>query len=214
LEGESISRSIRGIEVPKIEDDAGPRSRGAKRPSYALIDPPENREGAGNAECFSRTHGPRAEKKHAAVTTGSAEITGIPCAMVLTVSFGLSPGTGLSCPRHRRIIIRRFDASVGASGPHDFAVRAGVARRFDTITSIASRSAFRDDRDAPLLPGRDKTQQTTDLGSKASQFLKIRSHMPRQIGTTGNLRMARMRAVSRDEVSAFVTRDLRCRPPR
>jgi hypothetical protein len=94
------------------------------------------------------------QKKHAAVTTGSAEITGIPCAMVLTVSFALSPGTGLSCPRHLRIIIRRLDASVGASGPRDFAVRAGVARLFDTITSIASRPAFRDDAYAPLVGAR------------------------------------------------------------
>jgi hypothetical protein len=52
-------------------------------------------------------------------------------------------------------MIRRIDASVGASGQHDFAVRAGVARRFDTITSIASRAAFRDDRDAPHSPERD-----------------------------------------------------------
>jgi len=45
------------------------------------------------------THGPPAAKKQAAVTTGSAGSTGIPCAMVLTVSFVLSPGTRLSCPR-------------------------------------------------------------------------------------------------------------------
>jgi hypothetical protein len=43
--------------------------------------------------------------------------------MVLTVSFALSSETGLSCLRRRRIIIRQLDASVGASGPHDFAVR-------------------------------------------------------------------------------------------
>jgi hypothetical protein len=130
----------------------------------------------------------------------SAEITGIPCAMVLTVSFGLCPGTGLSCPRHLRIIIRRLDASVGASGPHDFAVRAGVARLFDTITSIASHPTFRDDRDAPLLPGRDNANETTDLGAEARQFLKIRNGTPRQNGTTGNWRMASMRAVDRDKV--------------
>jgi hypothetical protein len=82
-----------------VRDPAAP-----KRPGYTLIDPPRNREGAGNAECFSRTHGPRATKKHAAVTTGSAEITGIPCAMVLTVSFVLFSGTGLYCPRHARIV--------------------------------------------------------------------------------------------------------------
>jgi hypothetical protein len=45
------------------------------------------------------THGPPAVKKQAAVTTGSAGSTGIPCAMVLTVSFGLSPVTMLDCHR-------------------------------------------------------------------------------------------------------------------
>src|SRR5689334_15435103 len=48
-------------------------------------------------------HGPPANKKtQAAVTTGLAKSSGIPRAMVLTASFALSPGTGLSCPRHRR----------------------------------------------------------------------------------------------------------------
>ena len=32
-----------------------------------------------------------------------------------TVSFVLFPGTGLSCPRRQRIVIRRLDVSVGAS---------------------------------------------------------------------------------------------------
>jgi hypothetical protein len=43
--------------------------------------------------------------------------------MVLTAYFALSPVTGLSC--HRRIadISAKLDASFGASGPHDFAVR-------------------------------------------------------------------------------------------
>jgi hypothetical protein len=67
-------------------------------------------------------------KKLAAVTTGSAGSSGIPCAMVLTVSFGLSPGTGLSCPRRRAIGLAQLDTSVGVSGPHDFAVRVGIVR--------------------------------------------------------------------------------------
>jgi hypothetical protein len=33
-----------------------------------------------------------------------AASAGIPCAMVLTVSFVLFPGTGLVCPRHARIV--------------------------------------------------------------------------------------------------------------
>jgi len=48
--------------------------------------------------------------------------------MVLTVSFALSLVTGLSC--HHRLADHptKLDASVGASGPHDFAVRNERAR--------------------------------------------------------------------------------------
>jgi hypothetical protein len=69
--------------------------------------------------------------------------------MVLTVSFALSPVTGLSC--HRRLrIIRQLDASVGASGPRDFAVR-----RLSALVSSAAcvhriPPRVRDDRDTPL----------------------------------------------------------------
>jgi len=48
--------------------------------------------------------------------------------MVLTVSFGLSPVIGLvvtvACAMKRKL-----DASVEASGPHDFAVRVSAVRR-------------------------------------------------------------------------------------
>src|SRR5713101_730808 len=59
--------------------------------------------------------------------------------MVLTVSFALSPVTGLFCHRRLRIKfclspvgptqLRELDASVGASGPHDFAVRCNISRQ-------------------------------------------------------------------------------------
>jgi hypothetical protein len=70
------------------------------------------------------THGPRAKEMHAAVTTGSAKSSGIPRAMFDGL-YAFSPGTGLIAPviratRQRR---REFDASSGASGPHDFTVR-------------------------------------------------------------------------------------------
>jgi hypothetical protein len=61
-----------------------------------------------------------------------------PHAMVLTVSFELSPVTSLVCHRRPRIKcclspvgptrLRELDASVGASGPHDFAVRCNIPR--------------------------------------------------------------------------------------
>jgi hypothetical protein len=41
----------------------------------------------------------------------------------VTAYLALSPATGLSCRRHPRKCFRELDASVGASGPHAFAVR-------------------------------------------------------------------------------------------
>jgi hypothetical protein len=79
------------------------------------------------------------QKAHELVTTGSPDQSGFPRAMVLTVSFVISPVTGLFC--HRRFadidashpvgpenVSAKLDASVGASGPHDFAVRNNVVR--------------------------------------------------------------------------------------
>jgi hypothetical protein len=43
-----------------------------------------------------------------------AASTGIPCAMVLTVSFVLSPVTGLFCQRRLQVTTCKLDSSVGA----------------------------------------------------------------------------------------------------
>jgi hypothetical protein len=70
-----------------------------------------------------------------------------------TVSFVLSPVTGLFC--HRRFADRstKLDASVGASRPHDFAVRNGMLRLCTpmrpshpapTFVTIAKRPSYRD----------------------------------------------------------------------
>jgi hypothetical protein len=81
--------------------------------------------------------------------------------MVLTVSFALSPVTGFVC--HRRFAdigvsgplgltspSAKLDASVGASGPHDFTVRTQRHSSFDVAASIAFLPNVRDDRDTPL----------------------------------------------------------------
>jgi hypothetical protein len=69
-------------------------------------------------------------KKHTSVvTTVTPDSPGIPYAMVLTVSFVLFPVTGLCCHRHWRNCFRQLDASVGASEPHDFAVRVSAVRQ-------------------------------------------------------------------------------------
>src|SRR5437588_9679366 len=46
---------------------------------------------------------------------------------------------------------RKLDASVEASGPHDFAVRLQHRSSAVLSASIASRAYVRDDRDTPLM---------------------------------------------------------------
>ena len=81
------------------------------------------------ALCIGRTHTSiRVHRNHPA----------FPHAMVLTAYVALSPVTGLFCHRRQRIKfclspvgptqLRELDASVGASGPHDFAVRISIVR--------------------------------------------------------------------------------------
>jgi hypothetical protein len=70
------------------------------------------------------THGPRAIKKHAA----EPQVQPVQPAFPAQWCYGLyvlSPVTGLCCHRHRRDAKhhRQLDASPGAPGPHDFAVR-------------------------------------------------------------------------------------------
>jgi hypothetical protein len=72
--------------------------------------------------------------------------------MVLTVSFVLSPVTMLGC--HRRLrFTRQLDTSVGASGPHDFAVRKSALSSLALPASTASRPASMTMANAPLWDG-------------------------------------------------------------
>src|ERR1700753_2957920 len=98
------------------------------------------------------THGPGAEgNKHTVVTTGSPKSPAIPCAMVLTVSFALSPVIGLLPPSSLRSLLlrnltpasRRQDHT---TSPSAIKVLSSAAR----LASTASRPAFRDDREPPL----------------------------------------------------------------
>ncbi len=89
--------------------------------------------------------------------------------MVLTVSFELSWVTGLVCHHHRRDAEhhRQLDASVGASGPHGFAVRkigalvfgAACVHRIPSPTSVTIAKR-------PLCVGQDGDGDRGDLGQK------------------------------------------------
>jgi len=136
------------------------------------------------------------------VTTGAPEHPAFPHAMVLTVSFVLSPAIGLSC--HRRLadmVLSKtrsgrpasagLDAGVEASGPHDFAVRSNISRQRAVNRSQAFRPALpsrralrrcrvhripprvRDDRDTPLV-GWDGGSSRSDLGWAGTEiFLQM-----------------------------------------
>jgi hypothetical protein len=79
--------------------------------------------------------------------------SGIPRAMVLTVSFALSPVIGLFCHRRFADASTKLDASVGASGPHDFAVRGPALFVKSAAASTASRPTSVTIASAPLGGG-------------------------------------------------------------
>ena len=88
------------------------------------------------------THGPPATKKQAAVTTGRAGSTGIPCAMVLRVIRALLGDHRLvaTVTRETREHLRDLSACFGAPEPHDFSVRFSYVRQRTVKASTASRS--------------------------------------------------------------------------
>ena len=116
--------------------------------------------------------------------------------MVLTVSFALPVNWAFLPPSLSQVALRKLDASVEASGPHDFAVReslpqkplngpgtcpaealAKVDQRRSSCAAAASTASHpnvRDDRDTPLVPGRDGRRFRSDLGWRRREiFLRM-----------------------------------------
>src|SRR5712664_3245719 len=124
---------------------------------------------------------------------------GIPCTMVLTVSFVLSPVTMLGCHRHQWNRFHQLSACIGAPGPHDFAVRTNTARRAIIALGDVRPSHpipnVRDDREPPLLWKRDKRNEATDLGVRSISADRDRlarraksAYRPCDSGTRGSAR--------------------------
>jgi hypothetical protein len=93
--------------------------------------------------CAKRT------EEYAHEHTGSAEASGLPCAMVYGLLRAL-PGERLSCHRRSTSCPVKLDASTAASEPHDFAVRDRPRSSVMATTSIASHRAFVTIASAPL----------------------------------------------------------------
>jgi hypothetical protein len=109
------------------------------------------------------------KKAHEHSHHGHTGSPGIPYAMVLTVSFVLSPVIGLSC--HRRLAkftSAKLDAGVEASGPHDFAVRN---KRLSSLSAVGVHRIpprVRDDREPPLCET-GRQGYIADLGYRRSE---------------------------------------------
>jgi hypothetical protein len=96
------------------------------------------------------------QEKQAAVTTGSAGSAGIPCAMVYGL-YVISPGTGLSCPRHPQDAKRVFADLASASGGQDHttspSASATFVRRAIRVHRIPASRIVTIGRNAPLHRG-------------------------------------------------------------
>jgi hypothetical protein len=162
------------------QDDTASRSRGAWRPSFSIHRPSSETEGAGKTGCPSHPWS-ACNKKARGRTTGTSRTTGLPCAMVLTVSFVLSPvrpgfvvtvrATPKASSRPRQCAGALRGAP--ASGRQDHTTSPSAIRHSSRDVSRPSHPAanVRDDREAPLLRQRDARDDRCDLPDEASEIV-------------------------------------------
>src|SRR6202171_3265307 len=114
------------------------RARGATRPSCTFIFRPLGGRGECRVPVAPAASCALVLVERTRVTTSTPESPDIPARNGFTAYVVLSPVTGLFCHRRLRIKLclspvgptqlRELDTSVGASGPHDFAVRCNISR--------------------------------------------------------------------------------------
>ena len=92
------------------------------------------------------------------VTTGTPRHHGIPCTMFYSLFRALPGDRAFLPPSLCGSSPAKLDASVGASGPHDFAVREPSPLVCGATASIASRLAFVTTR-TPLVSRRDGAEK-------------------------------------------------------
>jgi hypothetical protein len=168
------------VEHPNSGGDNTSRSRGADCVRVLLKYSPSPTRGRRECRALASPMARLREKMQAAGTTGSAETSGIPCAMGLRIIRDLPGERPFLPPSSARseASVRELGARVAAPGPHDFSVRHATShlreKRLMVRRPPPPRLAFRDDcAYAPMLR-RDGADNTTDLGAKSSQFLKNR----------------------------------------
>jgi hypothetical protein len=151
----SNSRRHSGVE-PSLRVQIRLRPRDAKRPRLCWNLPPK--EGVGNAGCplhpRPRVHLVVVERTR--VTTSTPESPGVPARNGFNGFLRALPGDRACLPpspADRSCLspvgptrLRKLDASVGASGPHDFAVRCNISRPLAVDRSQVFQLALRSRR--------------------------------------------------------------------
>ena len=172
------------IQMSNSFEDARPRSRPADAPELFTRSRPQSKRGRRECRATASPVARQQQEKLAAVTTGSARSSGIPCAMVLTLISRSPWGTGLSCPhRPHRSSRCGLSASVGAPGPHDFAsasapfVRTNHRARRQSVHRIPRSRSVTIGHDALFLEA-GRAHYTSDL-RKTSSSLFLRGGLDR-----------------------------------
>src|SRR6266700_1728883 len=121
---------------------------------------PEIKEGAGKAGCalHPRSRVQICAKKRTRAYRSSGGNPAFTAQWFYGLLRALPGDRALLPPSPADIATRQLDASVGASGPHGFAVRnkrfrPACMRAPDAVASTASHPNVRDDHDTPLLRG-------------------------------------------------------------
>ena len=163
------SRPTRGM---AIEEHGFALSR--RNAPELLREPPSKEQRRRESRVLDAPAASRAKviKHPGVVTTGSPEIPSLPCAMVLTAYFALSPVTGLSCHRRSRI---QPATLTPASGRQDHttspSASASLVLRRQSVHRIPPN--VRDDGQRPSL-GRDGGSCRSDLPDGLSEiFLQM-----------------------------------------
>src|ERR1700726_1707184 len=120
-------------------------------PEVCFDSRPLESEGAGNAGRPMRPIAACAmvEVERTRVSQVTPESPGIPRAMVYGLFRALPGDRAFLPPSPAKVAFRELDASVGASGPHVFAVRLSAVRQ-ERIRVHRIPPRVRDDRDTPL----------------------------------------------------------------
>ncbi len=163
--------------------DVRRRSRGTMLPELCVVPPKRREQGMPDARCTRGLVCKIVRKKAHTSIQVQRRHSGIPCAMVLRLTSRSPRRIRLCCLRRLRtdgsapgragLPFRRLDANHEAPGPHDFAVRFGIARparpedrsrheraalrshrAHDAAASTASRPNVRDDGQRPFLEDR------------------------------------------------------------